>query len=447
MQSRIDETPAYTAYEDMHSIYDELPFDTAATAAVIGTAAVIAGGVAGTVTVTVTVIALGLWSSLPPLIFVSFSLWLHCVCSCVYVRVYARVYVCMYASVYVCACVRARTCVHVYWLMYFFPKLLNLRSYLYWFARLQVVTNMDTRMATSQTYSLHIDHIWYICIFDMYIYMNKYGHMAAAVGTWGARRALHMKDGWCVREVSDLYETWLIHMGRDLLVRTWLVRDWFMAYSYGTWLIHIHSCHMYSACPQSCHIMCRVYICLLCRSLMYVRDVTDSYETWLVRMGHDSLIQDMTDSYETWRVQMRHDAFRWDMTHSYETGRIHMRHESFYWDMTHSHGAWCETELIHTRHDSFIRCTTQLYGTWLTYMGHDLFVWGMTHSQETRLERSRWQSLHTPSCHVRPTLPHPFSLPATATTYFILQHTAIIVIIRWSWWWGVRGSSPWPLAG
>jgi len=29
----------------------------------------------------------------------------------------------------------------------------------------------------------------------MYIYMNKYGHMAAAVGTWGARRALHMKDG------------------------------------------------------------------------------------------------------------------------------------------------------------------------------------------------------------------------------------------------------------
>jgi len=60
MQSRIDETPAYTAYEDMHSIYDELPFDTAATAAVIGTAAVIAGGVAGTVTVTVTVIALGL---------------------------------------------------------------------------------------------------------------------------------------------------------------------------------------------------------------------------------------------------------------------------------------------------------------------------------------------------------------------------------------------------
>jgi len=44
----------------MHSIIDVIPYDTAATAAVIGTAAVIAGGVAGTGTGTVTVIALGL---------------------------------------------------------------------------------------------------------------------------------------------------------------------------------------------------------------------------------------------------------------------------------------------------------------------------------------------------------------------------------------------------
>jgi len=78
---------------------------------------------------------------------------------CAPVCMYACTPVCTSVCSQVCTCVRAYVRVHVYWLMYFFPKPLNLRSYVYWFARLQVVTNMDTRMATSHTYSLHIDHI------------------------------------------------------------------------------------------------------------------------------------------------------------------------------------------------------------------------------------------------------------------------------------------------
>jgi len=112
-------TPAYTLYEDMHSIIDVIPYDTAATAAVIGTAAVIAGGVAGTGTGTVTVIALGLWSSLPPLILVSFSSMaalcvLLCVCTCVRlcVRLYVRkcVRVCVRTCAYMCtgSCIFSR---------------------------------------------------------------------------------------------------------------------------------------------------------------------------------------------------------------------------------------------------------------------------------------------------------------------------------------------------
>jgi len=61
-----------------------------------------------------------------------------------------------------------------------------------------------------------------------------------------------------------------------------------------------------------------------------VRDVSHSYETWLIHMRHDSFTLDMTHSYETWLIcsrydslfRMRQNSFICDMTHSYETWRI-----------------------------------------------------------------------------------------------------------------------------
>jgi len=113
---------------------------------------------------------------------------------------------------------------------------------------------------------------------------------------------------------------------------------------------------------------CHTFVCMALDSFIW--DMTRSYGTWLVHMGHDSFIWDMTRSYGTWLVHMGHDSFIWDMTRSYETWLVHMGHDSFIWDMTRSYG----TCLVHMGHDSFIWDMTRSHGTCLVHMGHNALI-------------------------------------------------------------------------
>jgi len=87
-------------------------------------------------------------------------------------------------------------------------------------------------------------------------------------------------------------------------------------------------------------------------------DMTYSYGTWLLHMGHDSFICDITDSHGTW---LNHVVSWW------RVGVISFNPTC---DMTHSYGTW----LIHMGHDLFIRDMTDSYGTWLIHVGHDSLI-------------------------------------------------------------------------
>jgi len=114
-----------------------------------------------------------------------------------------------------------------------------------------------------------------------------------------------------------------------------------------------------------------------------MRDVIDSYVTWLIHTCHTSLICGTTHSYVVWLIHMWHDSFIFDMTHSYVTWLIHIWHDSFICATPRSY----VTCLTHTWPDSFIcdmdhssrTCDmTHLYVIYVTHMWHTSLIYDTT---------------------------------------------------------------------
>jgi len=70
---------------------------------------------------------------------------------------------------------------------------------------------------------------------------------------------------------------------------------------------------------------------------LFICDVTHTYLTQLIHMGHDSFIWDITHLYGTWLIRIWNELFICDVTHTEVSRLIHMGHDSFIWDITHSY--------------------------------------------------------------------------------------------------------------
>jgi len=215
-------------------------------------------------------------------------------------------------------------------------------------------------------------------------------------------------------DLTHWYVTWLIDMRHDSL--TCDMTHWYM-----TWCIDIFGwCLPRVPCDTTYLIwnMARSYL-IFCS---FVRDMGQSYVTWLMHIWRDSLVCDMTlggvaqlhcalwggchGAHVTWRIHLWHGSFVCDLTHWHDSltwligmthwydsleGRIDMTHwhdaltwlidmthwhDSLIWriDMTHWHNSlkWL-IEMTHW-HDSL---------TWLVEMTHwhDALTWriDMTH--------------------------------------------------------------------
>jgi len=124
--------------------------------------------------------------------------------------------------------------------------------------------------------------------------------------------------------------------------------------------------------------------------------MTHWYGTWLIDIGHDSLIWDMTHWYGTWLIDMGHDSLIWDMTHlchfrniarSCAEGGSRLVPVQWFCPIFFLNPLIFKQNCAEMQRLVYGVCScasvmcdmTQWYGTWLIDMGHDSLTWDMTH--------------------------------------------------------------------
>jgi len=126
-------------------------------------------------------------------------------------------------------------------------------------------------------------------------------------------------------------------------------------------------------------------------------DMTHSYLTWLIHMGHDSLTPDMIHSCVTWLVHI----FIRDITHWYMTWLIHIWHDSFKYYVCIGAGATsrrnepCHIGMGHVKYECVTSRLDEACHIYKRVMSH-IYKWVMSHYTN--------ESCHTytdESCHTR----------------------------------------------
>jgi len=201
-----------------------------------------------------------------------------------------------------------------------------------------------------------------------------------------------------IQDVIFSCGTWLFHVSLSFMwdmTRLWEGHDSFkceVSRSYGTWRVHIgHDSFIWDMTRWRNGYACTRAPLNHMRHYCVLRNMTSSFGKWLVHMGHDSFMGDMTrwlNGYIHTRVPliyMGDDPFIWDMTRLWETWLIQMRRVSFTWDVTCSCGTW----LIYEGHDSLTQrirlhaCSIDSYGSFMRNVtrsfGNGSFIWDVTH--------------------------------------------------------------------
>jgi len=148
----------------------------------------------------------------------------------------------------------------------------------------------------------------------------------------------------------------------------------------------------------------------------------------------DSFIQDITHSYGTWLIHMGHDSFIWDMTHSYGTWLIHMGYDSKK-EIDSYNKNWLQRDMIHTWLNLTCSCETwrirRPYVTWLT-CDQAIVIWLVTCQTSTPYTRKPLQVsfvtqkcrswIKSPSISTAPFAPYTYTPTCGSCHMWVMSH-------------------------